>query len=46
MATKRTYQPSKVKRARKFGFLARQSTTAGKKVVKGRRMKGRVKLSA
>jgi len=46
MATKRTYQPSKRKRAKKFGFLSRQSTTAGKKIIKGRRLKNREKLSA
>ena len=46
MATKRTYQPSKRKRAKKFGFLSRQSTTAGKKIIKGRRLKNRKKLSA
>ena len=46
MATKRTYQPSKRKRAKKFGFLSRQSTSAGKKIVKNRRLKNRKKLTA
>ncbi|MFA5230142.1 MAG: 50S ribosomal protein L34 [Candidatus Paceibacterota bacterium] len=46
MATKRTYQPSKRKRAKKFGFLSRQSTSAGKKIIKQRRLKNRKKLSA
>jgi large subunit ribosomal protein L34 len=43
---KRTYQPSKRKRAKKFGFLARIATSAGKKIIKARRLKGRQKLAA
>ena len=46
MATKRTYQPSKVKRARKYGFRARTKTATGKNVLLRRRRKGRAKLSA
>jgi len=42
---KRTYQPSKVKRARKHGFLSRKATTSGKKIVRGRRAIGRKKLT-
>lgn len=38
---KRTYQPSKKKRARKFGFLAR----AKSKVIKNRRQRGRARLT-
>ena len=41
-----TYRPSKLRRARKFGFRKRNSTSAGKKVLKNRRQKGRWKLSA
>ena len=43
---KRTYQPSKRRRARKHGFRARMKTRAGRKIVKRRRKKGRSKLSA
>ena len=39
MATKRTYQPSKVKRARTHGFLVRSRTR--RKVLAARRRKGR-----
>ena len=42
---KPTYNPSKVKRNRKFGFRARMKTHGGRMVLKRRRAKGRIKLS-
>ena len=46
MSTKRTYQPSKLIRKRRHGFMARTATAGGRKVLRNRRSKGRVKLSA
>jgi large subunit ribosomal protein L34 len=43
---KPTYNPSKLRRARKFGFRKRNQTSAGRKVLRNRRRKGRAKLTA
>ncbi len=44
MATKRTYQPHKLKRIKKFGFMSRNETINGRKVLKRRMLKGRKNL--
>ena len=43
---KRTFQPSKIVRARRHGFRARMATVGGRKVLNARRAKGRKVLSA
>ncbi len=43
---KRTFQPSKIKRNRRFGFMKRNSDKNGKMILKRRRQKGRKKLTA
>jgi len=42
---KRTFQPSKLRRARTHGFRARMKTVGGRKVISSRRAKGRARLS-
>lgn len=43
---KRTWQPNKRKHQKTHGFRARLATANGRKVLKARRDKGRVRLSA
>lgn len=41
---KRTFQPSIVRKKRKTGFLVRQRTVGGRRVLKRRQAKGRMRL--
>lgn len=42
---KRTYQPHKKQRAKEHGFMKRNSSVNGRKVLKRRRIKGRARLA-
>ncbi|OGC46504.1 50S ribosomal protein L34 [candidate division WWE3 bacterium RBG_19FT_COMBO_34_6] len=45
MSTKRTWQPKKLKRDRKHGFLKRMATADGRNVIKRRMAKKRKRLA-
>lgn len=42
---KRTWQPSKLVRARRHGFRSRMATVGGRKILSRRRAKGRASLT-
>jgi large subunit ribosomal protein L34 len=42
---KRTYQPHKRQRKKEHGFMKRNSSATGKKILSRRRIKGRARLT-
>ena len=42
---KRTWQPKRIPRRRKHGFLSRMATRTGRAVIKARKLKGRWSLT-
>lgn len=46
LAVKRTYQPSVIRKKRKHGFLSRNATPTGRRLLARRRFKGRRSISA